>query len=92
MTKRHCCFILGSKWQYCQTGINTAAQIVEVVSGKSFPEFLQERVSDPLGMKDSTFFPIEAQIPRIALAYQRIDSGNSDVSAIRCEFQHAAQS
>ncbi|MGL4399072.1 MAG: serine hydrolase domain-containing protein [Luteolibacter sp.] len=64
-----------SKWQYCQTGINTAARIVEVVSGKSFPEFLQERLFDPLGMKDTNFYPTEVQIPRIALAYQRTASG-----------------
>src|SRR5690606_21982095 len=46
-------FAPGSKWQYCQTGINTAARVVEVVSGKTFPEFLQERLFDPLAMKDT---------------------------------------
>jgi CubicO group peptidase (beta-lactamase class C family) len=65
----------GSEWKYCQTGINTAARIVEVVSGKSFPEFLQGRLFDPLGMKDTSFYPVEAQIPRIALAYNRTAAG-----------------
>lgn len=65
----------GSKWQYCQTGINTAARIVEVVSGKTFPEFLQERLFGPLGMKDSSFYPVEAQLPRIVPAYNRTAAG-----------------
>ncbi len=46
----------GSKWQYSQTSINTAARIVEVVSGQSFDRFLQERICQPLGMIDTTFY------------------------------------
>ncbi|MEX1114586.1 MAG: serine hydrolase domain-containing protein [Akkermansiaceae bacterium] len=65
----------GSKWQYCQTGINTAARIVEVVSGKAFPEFVQERLFDPLGMKDTSFYPVAAQLPRIVPAYNRTAAG-----------------
>ncbi len=65
----------GSKWQYCQTGINTAARIVEVVSGKSFPDFLQERLFDPLEMKDTGFYPVETQLPRIVPAYSRTAAG-----------------
>ena len=65
----------GSKWHYCQTGINTAARIVEVVSGKTFPEFLQERLFDPLGMKDTSFYPVERLVPRIVPAYNRTPAG-----------------
>ena len=72
----------GSKWQYSQTGINTAARVVEVVSGKAFPEFLEERLFGPLGMKDTSFYPGEAQIARIANAYKRTDDGNLEKSEI----------
>lgn len=65
----------GSKWQYCQTGINTVARIVEVVSGKAFPDFLQQRLFDPLGMKDTSFYPAEALLPRLAPAYNRTAAG-----------------
>jgi CubicO group peptidase (beta-lactamase class C family) len=34
----------GTKWQYSQTGINTAAHIVEVVSEMSFDAFLHKRI------------------------------------------------
>jgi CubicO group peptidase (beta-lactamase class C family) len=63
----------GSKWQYCQSGINTLARIVEVVSGKSFSEFLDERIFGPLGMKDTTFYPTAEQMSRIVKAYAKVD-------------------
>lgn len=75
-------FAPGSKWQYSQTGINTAARIVEVVSGVAFPEFLQERLFDPLGMKDTTFYPDEAQVSRLASSYKRGNDGNLEKSEI----------
>ncbi|GAA5129875.1 beta-lactamase family protein [Luteolibacter yonseiensis] len=68
-------FAPDSKWSYCQTGINTAARVVEVVSGKSFPEFLQERLFDPLGMKDTSFYPGEETSSRLASAYKRTEAG-----------------
>ena len=75
-------FAPGSKWQYSQTGINTAARVVEVVSDKAFPEFLEERLLGPLEMKDTSFYPSEAQIARIASAYKRGDDGNLEKSEI----------
>jgi CubicO group peptidase (beta-lactamase class C family) len=66
-------FAPGSTWQYCQTGINSLGRIIEVVSGKSFPEFLQERLFTPLGMADTTFTPTAAQQLRLATPYQSKD-------------------
>lgn len=68
-------FAPGSRWAYCQTGINTAARIVEVVSGKSFPEFLDERLFKPLDMKDTSFYPTEEQAVRLAKSYKRTVAG-----------------
>ena len=76
-------FAPGTEWRYCQTGINTAARIVEVVSGKSFPEFLDERLFRPLGMKDTTFYPTKEQLPRIASSYLRGTDGNLQKTPIR---------
>jgi CubicO group peptidase (beta-lactamase class C family) len=61
----------GSKWEYCQSGINALGRVVEVVSGKSLPEFLQERLFTPLGMEDTTFYPTEEQAARLATGYRR---------------------
>ena len=59
----------GAKWSYTQSGINAAARIVEVVSGMSFDAFLKARLFDPLGMKDTTFYPTDAQRARLVTAY-----------------------
>jgi len=64
-------FAPGTKWEYSQTSINTAARVVEVVSGLSFPDFLDQRLFIPLGMKDTTFYPSPAQAERIASSYTR---------------------
>ena len=65
----------GAKWQYCQSGINAAGRIVEVVSGMTFDAFLQKRLFDPLGMSNTTFYPNETQRTRLATAYAK----NKDV-------------
>jgi len=61
----------GEKWAYTQSGINLAARIVEVVSRRPFDAFLRERVFEPLGMSDTTFFPPEPQRSRLATPYAR---------------------
>jgi CubicO group peptidase (beta-lactamase class C family) len=65
----------GTRWVYCQSGINTAGRIVEVVSGQSFTGFLYERLFGPMGMKDTTFYLNDDQLPRLATSYRRTESG-----------------
>ncbi len=60
----------GTKWSYCNPGITTLGRIVEVVSGKPFATFMDQRIFKPLGMKDTTFWPNGAQMKRIATAYK----------------------
>ena len=57
-------------YRYSNAGINTAARILEVVSGISYEDFLQERLFGPLGMVDTTFWPTEEQVKRIATSYK----------------------
>ena len=61
----------GSRWSYCQSGINTASRIVEVVAGKRFDEFLQQRLFDPLGMSNTTFYPGQRPQLRRVTAYRK---------------------
>ncbi len=67
----------GTKWQYSQTSINTAARVVEVVSGKSFPLFLEEMIFKPLQMKDTTFYLSSEQAKRLATSYRKGEQGLS---------------
>ena len=60
----------GTKYQYSNAGINTAGRIIEVVSHMPYQDFLQKRLFDPLGMKDTTFWPTEEQLKRLAKSYK----------------------
>jgi CubicO group peptidase (beta-lactamase class C family) len=59
----------GDKWTYGNQGMNIAARIVEIVGGMPYEQFLQKRFFDPLGMAETTFWPSEGQIARLAGAY-----------------------
>ncbi|MBO7687826.1 MAG: beta-lactamase family protein [Kiritimatiellae bacterium] len=52
----------GTKVQYSNTGIDIGAAVVEVVTGEKWENFLKARVLDPLGMKDTWFWPTDAQL------------------------------
>jgi len=60
----------GTKYQYSNAGINTAGRIIEVVSGMPYEVFLEKRLFTPLGMKDTTFWPNEEQLTRLAKSYR----------------------
>jgi CubicO group peptidase (beta-lactamase class C family) len=61
----------GEKWMYCQSGINTLGRVVEIASGQSLPEFFEKRITGPLGMRDTTFYPSKEQQVRIARTYAK---------------------
>ncbi len=60
----------GTKYQYSNAGINTGARIIEVVSRMSYEDFMDQRLFKPLGMKDTTFWPNEEQVSRLAKPYK----------------------
>ncbi len=65
----------GSRWSYSPgAGFDTLGRIVEIVSGQSYDKFLRQRIFDPLGMKDTTFHPVEAELPRVATMYHRVSN------------------
>jgi CubicO group peptidase (beta-lactamase class C family) len=63
---------------YSNEGLNTAARIIEVVSGMPYEQFMQERLFDPLGMKDTTFWPNAEQVSRLAKTY-KLDTQAKDL-------------
>lgn len=69
-------FETGSKWQYSNTGYALLSQIVEKISGKTFPEFLKENIFDPLDM-ENTVAHLEGKdiVTNRAYGYDKTDSG-----------------
>jgi CubicO group peptidase (beta-lactamase class C family) len=65
----------GEGYRYSNQGFNTAAAIVERVSGMPFEEFLQKRLFEPLGMTSTTFLPAEEQLERLAVSYKKGEDG-----------------
>lgn len=60
----------GTSYSYSNEGLNTAARIIEVVSGKSYEQFMQERLFNPLSMRETTFWPTAEQVKRLAKSYK----------------------
>jgi CubicO group peptidase (beta-lactamase class C family) len=60
----------GTHYDYSNAGINTAGRIIEAVSGMPYEKFMEQRLFKPLGMKDTTFWPTESQIKRLAKSYK----------------------
>jgi CubicO group peptidase (beta-lactamase class C family) len=64
----------GTEWRYSAlAGMETLGRIVEVASGMAYDQFLKQRIFDPLGMKDTAFFPTEDRMPRVAGLYERAE-------------------
>jgi CubicO group peptidase (beta-lactamase class C family) len=65
-------FSPGEKWEY-SLGVDVLGRLVEVVSGKPLDEFFRLRIFEPLGMKDTYFFPPDNKLDRLAAAYSYDD-------------------
>jgi CubicO group peptidase (beta-lactamase class C family) len=73
LSQRPLDFEPGTKWAYCNTGIETLGRIIETVSGQPYDQFLQEHIFKPLGMVDTTFYPNDKQMERAAALYDKKD-------------------
>ena len=59
----------GETFAYGNSWICTGAACLEVATGVPYERYLQERILDPLGMKDTTFRPNAEQQSRLVRAY-----------------------
>ena len=62
----------GSSWRY-SVGIDVAARVIEVISGRPLGVFLRERLFEPLGMTDTAFGVPPEKRSRVAAMYGRPD-------------------
>jgi CubicO group peptidase (beta-lactamase class C family) len=71
----------GERWLY-NSGSDILGVLIARASGKSFGEFLRERIFDPLGMKDTGFSVPAEKIDRLATAYQPDFMGGTDKTLV----------
>ena len=58
----------GERFEY-GLSVDVLGRLVEVLSGKPLDEFFRTRIFEPLGMKDTYFYPPDNKIARLATAY-----------------------
>jgi D-alanyl-D-alanine carboxypeptidase len=61
----------GESWKYCNTGFNLLGYIIENISGKSYWDFISERIWQPLGMAATTNRLPALVIPNRASGYEQ---------------------
>jgi len=64
----------GERWNYSASS-DVLGRLIEVISGRSFDAFLQERIFDPLGMADTDFWVPPEKAERLAGVYEPGDDG-----------------
>ena len=65
----------GSRWEY-SVAVDVQGYLVEVLSGQTFSTFLQQRLFEPLLMKDTAFYVSEEKLDRFAQMYVYGPEGN----------------
>jgi CubicO group peptidase (beta-lactamase class C family) len=65
----------GTRWLYGPS-VDVQAYLVERISGEPFDQFVQKRIFDPLGMKDTRYVVLESDRERLARIYQRTEDGS----------------
>ncbi|HLK65930.1 MAG TPA: serine hydrolase domain-containing protein [Bryobacteraceae bacterium] len=60
----------GSRWAYSTAGFDILGRVVEVAGGMPFDEFLQKRMLDPLGMRNTSFWIAPENESRWARPYR----------------------
>jgi len=66
----------GTQWAYSgYAAPDTLSRIAELVSGQPYDEFLRTRIFQPLGMKDTFFYPPDDRRPRMTTLYRKSPNG-----------------
>jgi len=60
-------FAPGSQWQYSNIGFQLLGLIVEAASGQSYYDYVATHIFGPAGMRDTGYFDMDGQAPRVAV-------------------------
>ena len=76
----------GTRWNY-SLSVDVLGRLVEVLSGKSFDQFLQERIFAPLDMRDTGFYVPASKKDRLAKLYITTKEGKLEPAAVCANWQ-----
>ncbi len=69
----------GTKWNY-SVSVDVLGRLIELWSGQTLQAFMKERIFDPLGMTDTTWYCPESELDRLAMLY--VPHGKDSVPAV----------
>lgn len=64
----------GERWEYSNNGYILLGMIIEAASGKSYGDFLRQRIFKPLGMKNTTYNAPPGAAKNRAVGYDWLDN------------------
>jgi CubicO group peptidase (beta-lactamase class C family) len=85
-------FAPGSQWRYSNSGYFLLGAIIEAVTDKTYAEVVQERIFDPLEMRNSYYGNFEQIIPGRARGYHREEDIYTNAPTISMTMPYAAGS
>ena len=65
----------GERFSYSNSGIVILGAVIEAVTGQSYPDYLQEKILEPCGMKDTGIHYLEEIIKNRAVGYIKMPTG-----------------
>ncbi len=82
----------GERWQYNNSGYVLLGAILEKVSGMPYAQFIQERIFDPLAMKNALYDDPARLVPGRASGYSKGDQGFVNAGYLSMSQPYAAGS
>ncbi|PSJ62800.1 serine hydrolase domain-containing protein [Pseudaminobacter soli (ex Li et al. 2025)] len=64
----------GTRYEYSNLGYALLGQVIEVVSGQSYPDFVTDNLLKPLGLDETVFDPATVPPGMLATGFRKVDS------------------
>jgi CubicO group peptidase (beta-lactamase class C family) len=79
----------GGLWSYCNSGYVVLGRVIEVLTGMTYEQAITTRILEPLGAKDTLFFPGDMVTHSLAVGHRR-DGDEPATVAPKWEMSRAA--